>query len=58
MFQKSLLLPSSIALVMEAVSSSETLINIYQTTWKNITEDSHPLMTPTLFQMFQSIWLG
>jgi hypothetical protein len=28
-------------LMMEAVSSSETLLNIYQTTWCNIPEDSH-----------------
>jgi hypothetical protein len=26
---------------MKAASSSETLVNIYQTTWCNITEDSH-----------------
>jgi hypothetical protein len=25
----------------EAVSTSETLVNIYQTTWHNIPEDSH-----------------
>jgi hypothetical protein len=28
-------------LMMEAVSTSEMLINIYQTTWCNIPEDSH-----------------
>jgi hypothetical protein len=28
-------------LMMEAVSSSGTLVNIYQTTWHNIPEDSH-----------------
>jgi hypothetical protein len=27
--------------MMEAVSSSETSVNIYQTTWRNIPEDSH-----------------
>jgi hypothetical protein len=30
-----------ITLIMEAVSTSETLVNIYQTTWCNIPEDSH-----------------
>jgi hypothetical protein len=30
-----------IALLMEAVSSSETSVNIYQTTRHNIPEDSH-----------------
>jgi hypothetical protein len=28
------------ALMMEAVCSFETLVNIYQTTWHNIPEDS------------------
>jgi hypothetical protein len=32
---------SIIILMMEAVSSSETLVNIYQTTLRNIREDSH-----------------
>jgi hypothetical protein len=27
--------------MMEAVSTSETSVNIYQTTWRNILEDSH-----------------
>jgi hypothetical protein len=26
---------------MEAVSTSETSVNFYQTTWRNIPEDSH-----------------
>jgi hypothetical protein len=30
-----------IALMMEAVSTSETSVNFYQTTWRYITEDSH-----------------
>jgi hypothetical protein len=30
-----------IALMMEAVSTSETSVNFYQTTWRNIAEDSH-----------------
>jgi hypothetical protein len=30
-----------VALMMEAVSSSETSVNIYQTTWCNIPKDSH-----------------
>jgi hypothetical protein len=34
-----------ITLMMEAVSSSEMLVNIYQATWCNIPEDSH-LKTP------------
>jgi hypothetical protein len=29
------------ALMMEAVSTSETSVNFYQTTWRNIPEDSH-----------------
>jgi hypothetical protein len=31
----------AIALMMEAVSSSETSVNFYQTTRRNIPEDSH-----------------
>jgi hypothetical protein len=27
--------------MMEAASTSETLVNFYQTTWRNIPEDSH-----------------
>jgi hypothetical protein len=34
-----------IALIMEAVSTSETLINFYLTAWRNIPEDSR-LHTP------------
>jgi hypothetical protein len=30
-----------VALIMEAVSGSQTSANFYQTTWYNITEDSH-----------------
>jgi hypothetical protein len=30
-----------IALMMEAVITSETSVNFYQTTWRNIPEDSH-----------------
>jgi hypothetical protein len=30
-----------IALMMEAVSTSEMLVSFYQTTWRNIPEDSH-----------------
>jgi hypothetical protein len=32
-----------IALMMEAASTSETLVNLYQTTRRNIPEDSHLL---------------
>jgi hypothetical protein len=31
----------AIALMLEAVSLSETSVNIYQTTWRNIPEDNH-----------------
>jgi hypothetical protein len=31
---------ATIALMMEAVSISETSVNFYQTTWRNISEDS------------------
>jgi hypothetical protein len=31
----------AIALMMEAVSTSETLVNFYKTTRRNIPEDSH-----------------
>jgi hypothetical protein len=30
-----------IALIMEAVGTSETSVNLYQTTWRGIPEDSH-----------------
>jgi hypothetical protein len=29
------------AMMMEAASTSETLVNFYQTTWHNNSEDSH-----------------
>jgi hypothetical protein len=29
------------SLMMEAVSTSETSVNFYQTAWRNIPEDSH-----------------
>jgi hypothetical protein len=29
------------AMMTEAVSTSETLVNFYQTTWRNIPEDRH-----------------
>jgi hypothetical protein len=43
MFQKCLLLPSSglITLMMETASTFETLLNVYQTSWRNNPEDSH-----------------
>jgi hypothetical protein len=31
----------AITLTMEAISTSETLANFYQTAWLNIPEDSH-----------------
>jgi hypothetical protein len=31
----------AITLMMEAASTSETLVNFYQTTWRNNPEDSH-----------------
>jgi hypothetical protein len=34
-------LTASIALMMEAESTSETSVNFYQTTWRNVPEDSH-----------------
>jgi hypothetical protein len=42
-YERSLLPPSfrQITLMMEAVSSSETSINIYQSTRHNIPENSH-----------------
>jgi hypothetical protein len=39
-FQRFLLPPSSLVLMMEAESTSETSINFYQTTWHNNPEDS------------------
>jgi hypothetical protein len=30
-----------IALTMEAASTTETSVNLYQTTWRNIPEDGH-----------------
>jgi hypothetical protein len=32
---------SIIALIMEAASISETSVGLYQTTWRNNSEDSH-----------------
>jgi hypothetical protein len=32
---------SRIALMMEAVSTSETSVSFYETTWRNIAEDTH-----------------
>jgi hypothetical protein len=34
-------LTASVALIITAVSSSETSVYFYQTTWRNIPEDSH-----------------
>jgi hypothetical protein len=36
------LIASVIRAMIESVSTSETSINIYQTSWCNIPEDSHP----------------
>jgi hypothetical protein len=33
---------SIIALMMEAASTPETSVNVYQTTWRNNPEGSHP----------------
>jgi hypothetical protein len=38
---RSLVDMDSINLMMEAVSSCETLVNIYETAWYNIPKDSH-----------------
>jgi hypothetical protein len=38
-----------IALMMEAVSTSETTVNFYQTTRRNIPEDSHLRLVTCLF---------
>jgi hypothetical protein len=38
-------LTASIALMMEAVSTSETSVSFYQTTRRNIPEDGHQLNT-------------
>jgi hypothetical protein len=35
--------------MMEAASTSETLVNFYQTTWCNIPEDSHLLKKQLFF---------
>jgi hypothetical protein len=35
------IMPCSLALMMEAASTSETLVNFYQTTWCYNPEDSH-----------------
>jgi hypothetical protein len=40
--------------MMEAAGTSETLVNFYLTTWRNIPEDSHPhfnIILPSLFQV-------
>jgi hypothetical protein len=41
MFQRCLLPPSSIALILEAANTSEMSVNFYQTTWHNIPGDCH-----------------
>jgi hypothetical protein len=38
-----------IVLMMEIVNTSETLVNFYQTTWRNNPEDSHIQMYSCLF---------
>jgi hypothetical protein len=35
------MLRKAIALIMETVSTSESSANFYETTWRNIPEDSH-----------------
>jgi hypothetical protein len=53
-FQRYLLPPSSgrwlIALMMEAANTSETSVNLYQTTRRNIPEDSHLQISETSTQ--------
>jgi hypothetical protein len=39
---------NAIALIMEAVNTSETSANFYETTWRSIPEDSH-LVRPLIF---------
>jgi hypothetical protein len=41
-----------IAFMMAAVSTFETLVNCYQTTWRNISEDSHLLILYSSFFTF------
>jgi hypothetical protein len=41
------------ALMMKAVSISETSVNIYQATWRNIPEDSHLHIRRTVLAVFK-----
>jgi hypothetical protein len=45
-----------ITLMMKAVSSSEMPLNIYQTMWHNIPEDSHPQMSLSLLICGGLLW--
>jgi hypothetical protein len=52
---------SLIALMMEAVNTSETLVNFYETTLRNIPEDSHlhtRVVSYTMFAQSQTKSLG
>jgi hypothetical protein len=54
-----MLTASTIVLMMEAVSTSETLVNFYQTTWHNIPEGSHFHATNSLklWSNLQSVFM-
>jgi hypothetical protein len=41
------------ALMTEAASTPEMLVNFYQTTWRNISKDSH-FLTSTLFTILKN----
>jgi hypothetical protein len=45
-----------LALMMQAVSTSETSVNFYQTTWRNIPEDSH-LLAKIMFLCYMKIFI-
>jgi hypothetical protein len=47
---------SGIVLMMEAVSTSDTLVNFYQTTWCNIQEDGH--LQEMIQNKFEKHYLG
>jgi hypothetical protein len=48
--------PCSLVMMMEAASTSETLVNFYQTTRRYNPEDSHHHLCACLLSLCENVW--